>query len=192
MAKKIPLSNTRRDFISEYGINHIKSSIDRSRERKQQAIMLKEANAAIRTKYPEADMAVLRKYELARVDRCLKFQMPSSRVDGFTFNADCDLADIPHRRGCGYYNNDVFPVTEAFEKAFDLHAKHKLEADKLEQEKIGQFRGFLNACKTVEDVLEVISLPEDIRKRLGADSTALVAVTAETVKSLKATFKKAA
>jgi hypothetical protein len=45
---------------------------------------------------------------------------------------------------------------------------------------------------TVEDVLEVISLPEDIRKRLGADSTALVAVTAEPVKSLKATFKKAA
>jgi hypothetical protein len=34
------------------------------------------------------------------------------------------------------------------------------------------------------------NLPEDLRKRLGQSSTALVAVTPETMKSLKATFKK--
>jgi hypothetical protein len=192
MAKKIALSNTRRDVIREYGLKHIKTSIDRSKEQKQLAIMLKEANAAIRSKYPEAEMAVLRKYDLARVDRCLKFQMPSGRVDGFTFNADCEVADIPYNRHCSYYNSTVFPVSEAFEKAFDAHAKHKAEADKLQQEKIDQFTSFLIACKTVEDFIDVIPLPEDIRKRLGADSTALVAVTPETVKSLKATFKKAA
>lgn len=192
MAKKIPLSNTRRDVIREYGSKHIKAGIDRSKEQKQLAVMLKEANTTIRRKYPEADMAVLRKYALSQVDRCLKFQMPSGRVDGFTFNADCEVADIPYRKSCYYGNGDVFPVSEAFEKAFDLHAELKSDADKLEHEKHQQFISFLNACRTVDDLLEVIPLPEDIRKRLGADSTALVAVTAETVKSLKATFKKAA
>lgn len=192
MAKKIPLSNTRRELVREFGSNHIKDSIDRNKEQKQLAIMLREANAAIRKKYPEEEMAVLRKYDLARVDRCLKIQMPSGRVDGFSFNADCAVADIAYNRHCSYLNSDVFPVSEAFEKAFDLHAQHKSDADKLQQEKYGQFVSFLNACKTVDDVLEVIPLPEDIRKRLGADSTALVAVTPETVKSLKATFKKAA
>ena len=192
MAKKIALNNTRREVIRDFGSKHIKSTIDRRKEQKQLDIMLKEANAAIRKKYPEPDMAVLRKYDLARVDRCIKFQMPSGRVDGFTFKADCAMADIPYKKSCVYGNNDVYPVSEAFEKAFDAHAKQRAEADKLENEKYGQFIAFLNACKTVEDVLEVISLPEDIRKRLGADSTALVAVTAETVKSLKQTFKKAA
>ena len=192
MTKKIPLSNTRRDLIREFGGNHIKAGIDRSKEQKQLAIMIKEANTAIRKKYPESDMAVLRKYKLERIDRCLKFQLPSGRVDGYNFLSDAEIADMPYRAGCHYSSNDVFPVAEAFEKAFDLHAKHKLEADKLQQEKYAQFTSFLNACKTVDDVLEVIPLPEDIRKRLGADSTALVAVTAETVKSLRATFKKAA
>ncbi len=192
MAKKIPLSNARREVVREYGSNYIKTSMDRSKEQKQLAVMLKETNYAIREKYPEADMAVLRKYELARVDHCLKFQMPSGRVDGFAFNADCEVADIPNNRHCNYYNSFVFPVPEAFEKAFDLHAQYKLEADKQEHEKYSQFISFLNACKTVDDVLDIIPLPEDILKRLGADSTALVAVTAETVESLKATFKKAA
>lgn len=192
MAKKIPLSNTRRELIREYGSSHITASIDRSKQEKQLAILVKEGNAAVRAKYPEADMVVLRRYELVRTDLCLKFQMPSGRVDGFTFRADCGVADIPHRRGCGYYSNDVFPVSEAFEKAFDQHAITKAEADKLEQEKLGQFNAFLTACKTLEEFLEVIPLPEDIRKRLGFDSSALVAVTPETVKSLKATFKKAA
>ena len=192
MAKKIPLSNTRREVLRDYGLKHIQASIDRSKEQKQLAILLTEANLAIREKFPESDMAVLRKHDLARTDGCLKFQMPSGRVDGFSFPANCEVADIPQNRHCHYSNSIVYPITAAFEKAFDLHAKHKLEADKLQQEKLGQFNGFLNACKTVEDFLEVIPLPEDIRKRLGADSTALVAVTAETVKSLKATFKKAA
>ena len=192
MAKKILLSNTRRDVIREYGGKHIKASIDRIKQQKQLAIILKEANAAIRKKYPESDMVVLRKHDLARVDRCLKFQMPSGRVDGFSFPADSEVADIPYNRHCHYGNSPVLPVTEAFEKAFDAHAKHKADADKLEQEKYGQFISFLNACKTVEDVLEVIPLPEDIRKRLGFESTALVAVTPETVRSLRSTFKKAA
>lgn len=192
MAKKIPLSNTRRDVIREYSSKHIKSTIDRSKQEKQLAILVKEGNSALRAKFPESDMVVLRKYDMARKDYCLKFQMPSGRVDGFTYPADSEIVDIPHRRGCGYYSNDVFPASEAFEKAFDAFAKHKAEADKLEQEKLGQFNAFLNACKTVEEFLEVIPLPEDIRKRLGAESCALVAVTPETVKALKATFKKAA
>ncbi|MFO0958233.1 MAG: hypothetical protein U0800_12540 [Isosphaeraceae bacterium] len=134
MAKKIPLSNTRRDVIREYGVQHIQSTIDRSKEQKQLAILLREANSAIREKYPEAEMAVLRKYELARVDRCIKVQMPSGRVDGFSFKADCEVADIPYNRHCNWTNNVVYPVSEAFEKAFDAHAKHKADADKLERE----------------------------------------------------------
>lgn len=82
-------------------------------------------------------------------------------------------------------------MDEAFEQAYDEHAKSKQANDKLEGEKLTQFRSFLGACRYVEEVLEVIDLPDDIRERLGHHSTALVAVTAETVTSLRTTFKQA-
>lgn len=192
MTKKTRLTKERRQIIEEFGYKHIADSIDRTKQQKHLATMLEGANSSIRAKYPEADMVVLRKYKLAQTDRCLKFQFPSGRVDGFTFPSDAEVADIPYCRSCYYGNSDVFPVTAAFEKAFDEYARIKDELDKVQNEKRTQFVSFLTACQSVEDVVEVINLPEDLRKRLGQSSTALVAVTPETVKSLKATFKKAA
>jgi hypothetical protein len=192
MTKTIRLTKERRQIILDYGMKHIADSIDRSPQQKQLAIIIKEANTAIRTKYPESDMATLRKYNLHRIDRCLKFSFPSGRVDGYYFQADDAIADIPYKAGCHYSTNDVFPVSEAFEKAFDEHARLKGEFDKQHDQKRSEFTAFLNACQSVEDVLEVISLPDDLRRRIGHLSAALVAVTPETVKSLKDTFKKVA
>jgi hypothetical protein len=192
MTKKVKLTNARREVIREFGLKHIADSVDRTKEKKHLAVMLNGANAAIRAKYPEADMVVLRRYKLAQIDRCLKFQFPSGRVDGFSFPNDADVADIPYCRSCYHGNSDVFPVTAAFEKAFDEYAKFKLNSDAEQQEKSMQFCNFLNACQSIDEVTDVIPLPADILKRVGHESTALVAVTPETVKSLKATFKKVA
>lgn len=190
--KKIKLTKAHREVIQDFGFKHIVTIIDRAREQKLLQTLIDGANAAIRVKYPEADMVVIRNYKLERTDRCLRFQFPGGRVDGFNFRADAEIVDMPASRGCGYLSNDVFPVTAAFEKAFDDYAKVKAENDKKLTEKTGEFASFLAACQYVDEVLDVIPLPEDIRKRLGHSSTALVAVTPETVKSLKATFKKAA
>lgn len=190
--KKIKLTKAHREVIQEFGLKHIATSIDRAKEQKHLRTMIDGVNAAIREKYPEDDMVVIRKYNLERTDRCLKFQFPSGRVDGFSFRPDAEIVDMPSNRGCGYGRNDVFPVSAAFEKAFDEHAKMRAENDKKQAEKSGEFIAFLAACQYVGEVLDVIPLPEGIRKRLGHSSTALVAVTPETVKSLKATFRKAA
>lgn len=192
MTKKIRLNKSHRDLITEYGTKHIAATIDRSKEAKLLQVMIDGANSAIRVKYPESDMVILRKYKLERVDRCLKFQFPSGRVDGFRFELEDAVVDMPCKAGCYSSSGDVFPVSEKFEKAFDDRAKLKTENDKKQREKLNQFYSFLAACQTVDEVLEVITLPDDIRKRLGHTSTALVAVSSDTVKSLKATFKAAA
>jgi hypothetical protein len=111
MAKKIRLSKVHREVIQDFGLKHIVSTIDRTKELKHLAVMLEGANAAIRTKYPEADMVVLRKYKLERTDRCLRFQFPSGRVDGLSFKSEAEVVDMPYCRGCGYGSSDVFPVT---------------------------------------------------------------------------------
>jgi len=192
MTKKIKLTKTHREVIEDYGVKRIAESIDRTQENKQLAILINGANHAIRAKYPESDMVVLRKYELGQTDRCLKIQFPSGRVDGFSFKSDAAIVDMPYQAGCHYSSQDVFPVTAAVEKAFDEYAKLHADNDKEQQTKFNEFHAFLTACRFVEDVLEVIPLPDDIRKRLGHRSTSLVAVTPDTVKSLKATFRKAA
>jgi hypothetical protein len=192
MSKKTLLNKTHREIIQHYGVLHIRQSVNRTRESKLLQTLADAANKALREKYPEADMTVLRKYKLTRTDLCLRFHFPSGRVDGFSFKNDDGIVDVPRTGGCGYSSNDVFPVLAAFEKAFDNHAAMKKENDKLEAEKIKSFMAFLTACRYVEEVLDVIDLPGDIRERLGQRSTGLVAVTPETVATLKKTFRLAA
>jgi hypothetical protein len=190
MTKKIKLSKIQRAVIEEYGVKHIQSTIDRKQEAKLYQAMLDGANKAIRSRYPEDDMLILRKFELTREDRCLRFQFPSQRVDGFSFKYETPIADVPIKNGC--FSGEVFPVDAAFEEAFDEYATLRKANDKLENDKSQCFRAFIIACVYLDEVLEVIELPEEIRERLGHRSTGLVAVTPETVASLKATFKQAA
>jgi hypothetical protein len=190
MTKKTPLNKARRSIIEEYGLKHIESSIDRTQENDLLQQLVSHANEAIRSKYPEADMAVLRKYEVVRTDRCLRFQFPSGRVDGRSFPPEASLADMPKNSGC--YMGEVFAVSVECEQIFDAHAAEHQANYQLGTDKNRQFLAFVAACKTVEDVLEVIGLPSDIRERLGHRSTALVAVSPESVTALRETFRIAA
>ena len=190
MTKKTQLNKARRDIIEEYGIKHIESSIDRTRENSLLRQLIEFANEAIRAKYPEADMTVLRKYDVVRTDRCLRFQFPSGRVDGRSFPHDAALADMPSYSGC--YSGQVFAVSAECEQAFDAYASEHAANYRIRTDKISQFTNFVTACRTVEDVMEVIDLPADIRERLGQRSTALVAVSPEAVTALRETFKIAA
>ncbi len=189
---RIRLNNNHRSILKEYGQQKIASLIDRKKENQLYGTMLDAANTAIRLKYPEKDMVVLRKYELTRHDCCLKFQFPSGRVDGFTFNKRNDdgpsINDLPYRRGCGYANGDVFPMDEAFETAFDMHAKER-DANLAEiRRKEAEFFALVDSAKTLDDVLSVIELPEAILERLGRKSTSLVALSKESLDRLKADF----
>jgi hypothetical protein len=190
MTKKTQLNKARRDIIEEYGLKYIESRIDRTKEKSLLQRLADFANTAIRTKYPDADMAVLRAYGVIRTDRCIRFQFPSGRVDGQMFPNDISIADMPQDRGC--YQGEVFAVPAECEEVFDAHAKEFQDNYRLNYETRNQFISFLRACKSVEDVLEVIDLPTDIRDRVDHRSTALVAVSPESVTALRETFRIAA
>jgi hypothetical protein len=189
MAKKIKLNKAQRNIIKEYGVRHIQSTIDRTQEGKLYQTLVEGATKAIRIKYPEEEMVILRKYELARQDYCPRFQFPNGRVDGFSFKYGDPLAYVPSNQGS--YGGEVFPVPAAIEEALDEYAKVKQGNDTLESGKAQDFRAFVTACVYLDEILEVIELPGEIRERLGRRSTGLVAVTPETVASIKATFSQA-
>jgi len=190
MTKKTQLNKARRTIIEEYGLKHIDLSIDRTQENQLLQQLIGYANEAIRKKYPEDDMAVLRRYGVVRTDHCLRFQFPSGRVDGRSFPSDAPLADMPQHGGC--YSGEVFAVSAECEQVFDAYAAEHQANYLLRHDKNRRFLDFVTASRTVEEVLEVIELPADIRERLGHRSTALVAVSPESVSVLRETFRIAA
>jgi hypothetical protein len=182
--KKIRLNNTHRDLLRQYGQDTIAALIDRKEEKALYAKLIDGANKAIRKKYPEEHMVVLRQYDLATINYWLKFQFPSGRVDGFSFDGKDPLADMPSR----YRSDDVYPVSEAFEKAFDDYAAvRKLNQDN-ERTKYAAFESLISSAKTVEDVMEVIELPPDLLERFGRKCTALVALSRDDLTRLKKDF----
>jgi hypothetical protein len=188
MTKKTQLNRARRDIIEDFGRKHIESGIDRTLENTFLHQLIGYANEAIRARYPETDMAILRKYEAVRTDRCPRFQFPSGRVDGRMMPDDAPLADMPRHSGC--YSGEVFAVPATCEQVFEAYAAEFAANCRIRDERTRQFTNFVTACRTVEDVLEVIDLPADIRNRLGHRSTALVAVSPESVAALRETFKQ--
>lgn len=190
---KIRLTNAHRDTLRKYGQEKIATLIDRKKEQALYAKLLDGANKTIRTKYPEVDMVVIRKHGLATIDYCLKFQFPSGRVDGFRFDGDSKVNDIPYNRACAYQGR-VYPVDAAFEISYDDYGLLKKANDDEQSKRLASFYALVDAAKTLEDVLEVIDLPADVQERLGKKSQALVALSPDTLKSLKKDFaiKKAA
>ena len=80
-------------MMKQYGEKHM-GLLD-----KPKAKAVKAMNAAIRKKYPEDDMAVLRKYNTTRRDSCLRFvDAESNRFFGFGWGygeVPQELADVP-------------------------------------------------------------------------------------------------
>jgi hypothetical protein len=106
------------------------------------AALLGKVNAILRAKYPEADMPVLRKYKLNRVDTCLRFTiLGTDRVFGIRLQppgkVKGDIADIPCTGGC-YSNNDVFPCDKGLEILADKWTNQVEERRLLVQKKRGE------------------------------------------------------
>jgi len=189
---KTRLSNEKREdlltwMMKQYDEKHA------TRLDKPKAKAVKAMNAAIRKKYPEADMVVLRKYDVTRKDRCLRFvDAETNQFFGFDWGYQHepeDLADVPAGRGCR--SDDVFTVTPAGREAIEAMQSAREAAQSERRQKERDYRSFLEASRFVEDVHEVVPLPEDMQRRFMSGSP-LVPVNEELVASIKSEFAVAA
>lgn len=193
---KTPMREATRESIfewmsSEY-LTKNKDVLAKPREKAVTAI-----NKAIRSKYPEADMIVLRKYSLTRRDGCLKYMnTENQQVSGVEFFGRYDsedeesyavLADLPSSSGCR--SGDVFPVSPTAFVALEAFTRAKQDDKELRETKFRQYKSLLAACKTVDELNEIVSLPEDLKQRYMTGG-ALIAINPETIASIKSDFKQ--
>jgi hypothetical protein len=196
-APKTRLTKGMRDTLYRYMGEELVQRLDRTEVAATLFELVEKTNVILRAKYPEEDMPVLRKYEMVRVDSCLRFTVSETgRVFGVDFSqpgilrTETKLADIPHRRGC--YNMDVYPCDTAFEAVADRWAKQMNERSLLISEKKREYDGFLLASRYLEDVEAVVPLTEEIRKTLGAQTRSLTIISPDVLSSIKSDFAAAA
>ncbi len=195
---KLRLTNERRDAILDYMMAQYDEKRDKAAETAALDDLIERINATLRVKYPEADMAVLRRYEVTRKDTCLRFAvLDTGRVFDVNFNRDYELlevvrprlADIPGAAGC--YRSEAFACDQALADAADHWMKLADAARDIRKRKHSEYRTFLYAAKTLDEVEEVVPLPEELRRKLGV-ANALIALSEDAVAGIKADFAKAA
>jgi hypothetical protein len=154
--------------------------------------LLEKVNAILRAKYPEADMPVLRKYKLNRVDTCLRFTiLGTERIFGIRLQppgkVKGDVADIPCTGGC-YSNNDIFPCDKDLEILADKWTNQVEERRLLVLKKRGEYQAFLHACRYLEDVEAVLPLSDEVRRVLGAGSRSISTISPDVIERIKSDF----
>jgi hypothetical protein len=160
------------------------------------------ANIAIREKYPEFDMAVLRKYKVVRKDNCLKFcDEETSRVYGLEIHASYkqkwssvmrlegidSLADTPNNGGC--HNRTVFSGNPELEQLIIDYNKKYDDFKSLFAQKSREYWAFVENCKYLEDVDLVVSLPSDLKEKITGNQTAIAHINPDIIKNITNDFK---
>lgn len=182
------MNNGHRDILRNFAYKKIEENVDRKQENKLYAKILSFTNSVICKRYPEEDMAILRKYELAGEDTCVKYSFDGGRVDGFNFSQQKGGVpkDTPKQRYCN--NNNVYMTTKEFEKDFREYNKIKTDNEKILYQKKVDCNSLIAYAKYIEDVLEVIKVPKQLEHSLLAKSTSLVAVSPDVIKRIQADF----
>lgn len=193
---KTKMNNSHREVLKNFCNDKIIAGIDQKTKNRLYKRLVNLTNTAIRKKYPESDMEILRKYGLALVDRCIKYQFPSGRVDGFTFkyqneksedfDISLEITGVPYKRGCG--GSDVFAVSDEFESILSEYTKLIDENSKSIDKKMRDCNSLIISAKYVEDVLEIIKVPKELKERLLGRSTAIVAISPEVTNRIKEIF----
>ena len=185
---KTRLNKGHKDTLLAYMEKQFDLRIDDTELKRTFDSLLEAVNAILRLKYPEIDMPTLRKYKLTRVDTCIRFsRTDTGRLFYLRFEAQPDiqtrLVDIACFGGC--YNNDVFACDADFEALADKWEKLCEERAKRVSDKRTEYRGFLDACRYLEEVEQIVPLSEEMRKTIGAQSRSLTIINPDVLNRIK-------
>jgi hypothetical protein len=191
--KKIRLTNPLRTSIHEWMLAQLRAKHAETLE-KLKLTAIEAANKAIRVRYPEADMAVLRKYKCTMVKSLVRFVDSSSSeffALDFPYGETTDgLADTPDSYACRT-DSEAYPISAAGHRAIAEFTTRHDACNEEKAKKSAEYYSFLYACTTVQQVNDIVPLPEEMRNKYLA-GTSLIALSDETLATIKRDFKAAA
>jgi hypothetical protein len=106
--------------------------------------------ALVLERFPARDMRILKKYEVARTDTCIRLVNSGGGIELFKFHDD-DAPVVPSRY-CASRNfiapDETLTALGAWKKARDAHNAAKKAA-------VLKYRAVINGARNAEDILEV-------------------------------------
>lgn len=148
-------------------------------------------NVAIRKKFPENEMIVLRKYKLTRTDYCMKLvDSVTNAVFGINLEIVSEkeatkLADTP--TGQGHNSQDVYPMDPKGHALIDEYLSLKEASREERSNKSRDYRSFLSACRYVEDAHEVVPFPKEMQTLLFSGG-AIILINKEIIAAIRSEF----
>ncbi len=131
--------------------------------------------------YPQKDMEVLRRYDKARQDYCIRVNLVAGGITQWQLDGEQPAPWRPET-----YCTPI-QVDEETTKAIEAFRKLEGEQKAAREFRIKPYQSLINYSRHFEDVVEVWPEAERIRSECGAQSTALVVgLTDELVEAIRA------
>lgn len=172
-----------KEALKAFAKRSTESGVDTSKVDQAYKVAASLVRPIVDHKFPVRDMKVLKKYNAGRDDHCVRMVAETGQVIGFTFRRD----DAPYLPSA-YCSTRGFPASKEVVSAIEAHSKAEDDRKKEVTKILTAYRVLIDASKTVGEIIDAWpGCREVAEKMLSRDSTALVAVTPETLKIIQST-----
>jgi|GEM_PF-2095133 len=182
MAKKV-LNKSHRELLIHHAEKLVRSTQDRAPLDSAYDAAALMVVGLVEKKYPKADMAVLAKYNLGRIDRCIFVSSGFGGYERFQFRYEDDRTPrVPDR-----YCNDRTPhlMDEDQAALFEAWETAEKQYTAAVNQRINDFRALINVARTFEDVEEVWPAAGALRERICGTNTAVATINDEVIARIK-------
>lgn len=156
------------------------SDVDTAYEKAADAI-----HAKILVDNPPKDMAVLKRYGLADLDRCIYISTGGYNYQQFTYReGDKRIVLRAYRRnGC---NRHPIQLEGEGEQAFDAYLR-AVKANEVDQaSRLSNFKALIYNSRSFNDVATIWPAAEELRASIVGNGSALIVLSADVVDAIKA------
>jgi len=137
----------------------------------------------VEAEYPPKDMRVLKKYEKADVDDCIKLRMAYGAVQDVIFNFDDGTGPLAVK---ATYSGKFYLADEETTAAVAAWREAVEIRDKTLRQKKHDYATLINAARTLEEVEVLWPEASQIREAFAKNQVALMALTPTVIQRIKA------
>lgn len=135
-------------------------------------------------RFPPADMLVLKKYELTKVDRCQYYTNGAGGYEQFNFRDTDDVPLIVSSRYCNGRN--PYLLTDAEFATVDAYNKARVAFNKSIGARCDDLSALIKSSKKFNELAAVWGGAEELRDKIVTTGAALVTLSEEVIARIKA------
>ena len=183
MAKKV-LNNRHRESLQFLAAKLVKQSQDRAALDAAYEAAAEVVASIVEAKFPKADMEVLKRYNVGRVDRCIYVSPGYGGMQQFHFRDDDNRAPHVPDRWCN--NRTPHLLTDEQAAIIDAWVTAEREYKASVDKRKGDFFALISVSRTFEDLVEVWPAAAQLREKICGANTALTTINDDVIARLKA------